>query len=87
MTPEVSYFCPGTLEDTDRHIEVADGHQVTEKQRGQVQIKMCNDNGDPSIATLHNVLLATDLSNGLFSIIRFMNSGHTCLLHTGFCTV
>ena len=56
MTPEVSYFIPGTLEDTDKHIEVADGHHVTAKQKGQVQIKMCNNNRDPFIATLHNVL-------------------------------
>ena len=33
MTPEVSDFIPGLLEDTDKHIEVADGHQVTAKKR------------------------------------------------------
>ena len=26
MTPEVSDFIPGSLEDTDKYIEVADGH-------------------------------------------------------------
>ena len=57
MTPEVSDFIPGSLEDTDKHIEVTDGHHVTAKQNGQVQIKMCNDHGDPFIATLHSVLL------------------------------
>ena len=31
MTPEVSDFIPGSLEDTDRHIEVADGYDVTSK--------------------------------------------------------
>ena len=36
MMPEVSDFNPGTLEDTDKYIEVADGHHVTEKQKGQV---------------------------------------------------
>ena len=36
MTPEVSDFIPGTLEDTDKCIEVADGHHVTVKQKGQV---------------------------------------------------
>ena len=36
MTPEVSYFIPGPLGYTDRHIEVADGHHVTAKQKGQV---------------------------------------------------
>ena len=29
MTPEVSGFIPGQLEDTDKHIEVADGHHIT----------------------------------------------------------
>ena len=38
MTPEVSGFIPGLLEDTDKHIEVADGHHVTAKQKGQVRI-------------------------------------------------
>ena len=69
MTPEVSHFIPGSLEDPDKYIEVADGHQVTSKQKGQVQIKMCNGNGNPFIATLHNVLLAPDLYYRLFSII------------------
>ena len=36
MTPEVSDFVPGSLEDTDKHIEVADVHHVTTKQKGQV---------------------------------------------------
>ena len=36
MTPEVSDFIPGTLEDTDKYIEVADGHHVTAKQKCQV---------------------------------------------------
>ena len=57
MTPQVSYFITGSLEDTDKHIEVADGHHVTAKQKGKVQIKMCNNNGNPFIATLHNVIL------------------------------
>ena len=33
MMPDVSYFIPGSLEDKDNHIEVADGHHVTEKQK------------------------------------------------------
>ena len=37
MTPQVSYFIPGSLEDTDKHIEVADVHHVTANQKGQVQ--------------------------------------------------
>ena len=48
---------------------------------------MCDDHGDPFIATLHNVLLAPDLRDRLFSMITLMNSGHTCLLHKGFCTL
>ena len=56
MTPEVSDFIPGLLEDTDERIEVADAHHITEKQKLQVQIKMCDNNGDHFIATLHNVL-------------------------------
>ena len=88
ITPEVSDFIPGSLEDTDKYIEIADGHHITEKQKGQVRIKMCNDNGKPFIATLHNILLAPDLCNRLFSIIVLINSGHTCLFHKGFarCT-
>ena len=39
MTPEVSDFIPGSLEDTDKYIEVTDGHHVTAKKKGQVQIK------------------------------------------------
>ena len=87
MTPEVSDFIPGSLEDTDKYIEVADGHHVTEKQKGQVQIKMCDDNRKTFIATLYNVLLAPDLCNRLFSIITLMNVGHTCIFRKGFCTV
>ena len=48
---------------------------------------MCDDNGKPFIATLHNVLLAQDLCDRLFSIIMLMNSGNTCLFHNWFCTV
>ena len=38
MTPQVSHFIPGKLEDTDKHIEVTDGNHVTEKQKGKLQI-------------------------------------------------
>ena len=48
---------------------------------------MCNNHGYPFIATLHNVLLAPDLCDRLFSIITLMNLVHTCLFHNGFCTV
>ena len=87
MTPEVSDFIPGTLADTDKYIEVADGNHVTAKQKGQVQIQMCDDNGKTFITTLYNVLLAPDLCDRLFSIITLMNSGQTCLFHKGLFTV
>ena len=87
MIPAVSYFIPASLEDTDKHIEVEDENQVTMKQKGQVQIKMNDSNGDHFIATLHNIILAPDLCNILFSIITLMNMVLTCLLHEGFCTV
>ena len=48
---------------------------------------MCDDNGKSFIATLHNVLLAPDLCDRLFSIITLMNAGNTYLFHKGFCTV
>ena len=79
MTREVSNVIPGSLERTNKNIEVADGHTVMAKQKWQVGIKMCDDNGDNFIATLHNVLLTPDLCDRLFSIITLMNSGHTCL--------
>ena len=87
MMQEVSDSIPGTLEETDKYIEVADGHHVTAKQKGSVCIQMCNNNGNTFVATLHNVLLATDLCDRLISIIVLMNAGHTCLFHNGFCTV
>ena len=77
MTSEVTDFIPGSLEDTDKFIEVADGHHVTAKQKGSVRIKMCDDNGKTFVATLYNVLLAPDLCNRLFSIITLLNAGHT----------
>ena len=50
MTPQVSYFIPGSLDDRDKYIEVAGGYHVTAKQKVQVQIKLCDDNGDTFIA-------------------------------------
>ena len=87
MKPEVTDFIPGSLEDTDKSIEFADGHHVTAKQKGSVRIQMFDDNGETFIATLYNVLLAPDLCDRLFSIITLMNAGHTCLFRKGFCTV
>ena len=87
ITPQISDFITSLLEDTDKYIEVAGGHYVMEKQKGQVQIKICDDNGDTFIATFHNVLLASDICDGLFSIIMLMNLVHTCLFHKWFCMV
>ena len=87
MTPEVTDFIPGALEDTDKFIEVADGHHVTAKQKVSVRIQMFDDNGETFIATLYNVLLAPDLCDRLFSIMALMNAGHRCLFHKRFCTV
>ena len=56
MTPEFSDFVPGSLEDTDKYIEVADEHHVTAKQKGEVRIKMCDYNRKTFIAILYNVL-------------------------------
>ena len=39
MTPEVSYFVPGSLEYTDRYIEVARGHHVMAKQKFKYKYK------------------------------------------------
>ena len=72
MTPEVSDFIPVTLDDTDKYIEVANGYHVTAKQKRQVRIKMCNNNGDTFIATFYNVLMAPDLCDRLFSIIALI---------------
>ena len=51
-------FIPDSLEDMDKHIEVAYRHHVMAKQKGQVRIKMCDNNGYPFIPLLHSVFLA-----------------------------
>ena len=84
MTPEISYFIPGSLEYTEKYIEVVDRHHVTAKQKEQIRIKMCDDNGNIFIATLHNLLLAPYLYDRLFLIITLINSKHNCLFHKGF---
>ena len=59
-------FIPGSLEDTDKHIEVAYIHHVISKKKEQVRMKMCDNNGEPFIKTLHNVLLVPDLCDRYF---------------------
>ena len=39
------------------------------KPKGHVRIKLCDNNRDTFIATLHNVLLAPDLCDRVFLII------------------
>ena len=87
MTPEVTDYISGSLEDTDKFIEVADGHHVTAKQKCSVRIRMFDDNGKTFVATLYNVLLTLDLCDRLFSIITLINSGQTCLFLKRFRTV
>ena len=66
MMPEVSDFIPGLLEDKDKHIEDANVHHVTAKHKWKSRIRMCDNNGDLFIATLHNVLFAPYLCDRLF---------------------
>ena len=87
MKPDISDFILGSLVETNKYIEVADGHFINEKQTGEVQIKMCDNNGKTFIATLYNILFAPYLCDRLFSIITLMNLVHTCIFHKGFCTV
>ena len=87
MTPQVLDFIPDSLEDTDTYIEDSDGHHVTAMKKGRVQIKMCYYNGNTFITKLHNILLAPDIYDRLFSIKKSTYFGHSCLFHKGFCTV
>ena len=57
-TPEISDFIPGLLAEKDKYIKVAYGNFITAKKTGKVQITMRDDNGNPFITTLYNILLA-----------------------------
>ena len=74
MTPQVSDSIVYLLEAKDKLIEVADVYHVTAKQKRQIQIKICNDNGNKFIATSHNVLLGPDKCDRLISIVTLINS-------------
>ena len=87
LTPEISDFVPGSLSDRDKYIEVSGGHLITSKTKVEVCIKICDDNGKPSIATIYNFLPVPDLCNSLFSVIMLMNLVHTCLFRGSFCMV
>ena len=69
--------------ETDKYIEVADGHFIAAKKTREVQIKIRDENGKPFIVTLYNMILAPDSCNRLFSIVTLMNLGHTWLLYKG----
>ena len=64
MTQQVSGFILSLLEYTDKHIEVADEYHVAEKQKVQIQIKMCDKNRHLFITTLHNIIFSPDLCDG-----------------------
>ena len=66
MIPNIQYFIPLSLEDTDKNIEYVYKHHVMAKQKGQIIIKMCDDYGDTFIAKFHNLLFALNLCNRLF---------------------
>ena len=83
MTPGIYDFILGSWVETDKYIEVADGHFFTEKQTGEVQINMHDNNGKPFIDMLYNVLFAPDLCDQLFSINTLINLVHTCLFQKG----
>ena len=87
MTTQVSDFIPGSLEYTDKYIEVMGVHHITAMQKRQFQIIICDDNGDTFTASYHDVLSTEDLWAGLFSSIMLINLGHICLFQKGFCTV
>ena len=80
-------FIPSLIRDTYRYTEVADGYYVTAKQKGQVQIKMCDNNGDHFMAMFHKVLLAPDLCDRLSSNITLIICYILVYSKKGFCTV
>ena len=63
MTPDISDFISGLLVETDKYIEVSYRHFFTEKQTGEVQMKIQDKSGKPFITTLYNLLFATDFCN------------------------
>ena len=60
---------------------------TSQQKKGQVGIQICDHKGDLFISMLHNELLAPDLCDGLFSIIKLMSSRHNFLYHKEFCTI
>ena len=50
MTLEILDWIPGSFEETDKYIEVVDGHFFKAKQTGEVQINVFDNTGKPSVA-------------------------------------
>ena len=63
MTPDISYFIPDLLVETDKYTEVSGGNFVTANQTEEIQIKIRNDNVKPLIDMLYCLLLTIDLCN------------------------
>ena len=57
----------------DKNIQVEDGYFFTEKKAGEVQIKMCDKNGNPLIAMLYYFLLEPDFCYQLLFIVLLIN--------------
>ena len=57
---------------------------LSQQKTGKSQIKIRDEKGKPSVATLYNAIFNPDSCNRLFSIITLMNLGHTSLFHKGF---
>ena len=73
MTPELSDLIPGSLENMDKHIGVADVHQITAKQKGQARIKMYVNNGDPFIAKFHMLQVIFNYYVNIFVTYLFIS--------------
>ena len=68
-------------------MKVSDGNHVTSNQKVKVKIKMCDDNRDTFIATLHNLILAPDICDRSFLIMTLISLGHNYLFQKGFLMV
>ena len=73
MTSDISDCIPNSLMETNKYIEVAHENFVTEKQTGQFQIEMRDENGKSFIGKFYDILLELDLCDQLFSIIALIN--------------
>ena len=87
MTPQVSDFIPESLYYMDKYIAVAYVQYIKANQKGQVQMIICDDNGNNFIVKLHNVSLAPNICAGLFFIILLISLVLACLFHKVFCTM